>query len=305
MPGRIEYVPGDSLRDALRMAYGFTASALADSIELARTIPGATAITSTFLNGKAILAGTAPDVPLLSGDRIIVRSRTDLGGDERVRVRGEVKFPGIYPITDNRTRLSEIVAKAGGFTTSASIKRAELLRRSVAPEDIMMDRLESLRGGVSAEDSMYYSLETELRLERERVTVDFSRLFVDHDTTQDVRLRSEDEVFVPSKIQTIYVFGQVVSPGNVPFTPGLAVESYIKAAGGFTDRARKGDVKVVKGRTRQWLSPSETSVEEGDYVWVPKDPERPFAYYMTIIGQTAALISVAVSVAILAVQLNK
>ncbi len=305
IPGRVEFVPGDSLKDALRIAYGFTPAAVSDSIELARPGPTGKGITSRFFDGNAILSGKAPDVSLASGDRIIVRRRLDLGGDDRVRVGGEVRYPGYYPIIENRTRLSEVLAMAGGFTAAASIGRSELIRHSVAPEDIMMDRLESFRGGVSPEDSVYYSLETELRLERERVTVDFVGLFVRGDSTQDVRLRSEDEVNVPARSQTIYIFGQVVSPGNVPFVPGQSVDKYIKAAGGFTDRAREGDIKVVKGRTRQWLSPSETSVEEGDYVWVPKEPERSFAYYMNILGQTAAVIGVAVSVALLTIQLNK
>jgi len=105
--------------------------------------------------------------------------------------------------------------------------------------------------------------------------------------------------------RTIYVFGQVVSPGNVGFIPGQSVQYYVDRAGGFTERARTGDVKVVKARTRQWLSPKETTVEEGDYVWVPKETEYPFSYYMSILGQTAVILSVAVSTVLLVIQLNK
>jgi hypothetical protein len=83
------------------------------------------------------------------------------------------------------------------------------------------------------------------------------------------------------------------------------VEFYVTKAGGFTERARQGDVKIVKAKTRQWSAPKETTIEEGDYVWVPKEIERPFAYYMSIIGQTASIVSVAVSIVLLVIQINK
>jgi len=43
----------------------------------------------------------------------------------------------------------------------------------------------------------------------------------------------------------------------------------------------------------------------GDYIWVPKTIERSFGYYMAIVGQTAAVISVAISVVLLVLQLNQ
>ena len=62
---------------------------------------------------------------------------------------------------------------------------------------------------------------------------------------------------------------------------------------------------IIKRATRQWLSPKETKIEEGDYVWVPKEPQRTFAYYMNIFNQTAAVITAAVSLVLLAIQLGK
>jgi hypothetical protein len=72
-----------------------------------------------------------------------------------------------------------------------------------------------------------------------------------------------------------------------------------------TDRAREADIKLVKAKTRQWLSPGGLMVEEGDYVWVPKVPERPFGYYLGIVAQSATVLSVAVSVVLLVIQLRK
>jgi len=304
-PGRFEYVEGDSIKDALRIAYGFTSSARSDSIEFSRLSLDGASMSSNTLDGRAVLAGTQPDVAMRPGDRVVVRSKPDFRSDYRIKVVGEVVYPGTYPITKNRTRLSEVIRYAGGFTESASLKSAELVRQSVLPTEIALERMESLRGGVSPEDSSYYYLETDLRIRKEIVNVDMEKLFVQHDTTQDVIVQSEDQVNVPSIRKTIYVFGQVVTAGHVPFISGQSVDYYIRKAGGLTERARAGDIKIVKAKTRQWLSPKEATIEEGDYVWVPKDPERPFSYYMNIIGQTASIVSVAVSIVLLVIQTSK
>ena len=305
VPGRYEYVPGDSVRDALRIAHGFTFEALSDSVEFFRVDTQRDTIISWIINGDSVLEGKVRDFALQPGDRIVVRPKPELRADYRVTVVGEVIFPGIYPVTKGRTRLSEIILKAGGFTEFASVKTAELIRRSVRPSDIKLERLESSRGGVTPEDSTYYYLETELRIQKEIVNVDFEQLFLQQDSSQDVILRDGDVIRVPSARKTIYVFGQVASPGHIPYVHGEGPEYFVAKAGGFTERARTGDVKIVKAKTRQWLSPHETTVEEGDYVWVPKEIERPFSYYMEIIGQTASVISVAIGVVLLVVQVNK
>ncbi len=105
--------------------------------------------------------------------------------------------------------------------------------------------------------------------------------------------------------KTVYVFGQVVTPGNVPYIQGERYKHYIEKAGGYTDNAKTGDVVIIKRATRQWLSPSDTEIEEGDCVWIPKVPERPSTYYWNIVGQLASIVSVAVSIVLLTIQLNK
>jgi len=304
-PGRYEFVQGDSLRDLIAIAHGFTPLALTDILEFSRLDFGANSISNQVFDGARVLAGTQPNVALQPGDRVVVRARRDLRADYVVTVLGEVAYPGTYPITKNSTRLSEIIAQAGGVTEFASLKTAELIRRPLLRANIELERLESLRGGVSPDDSSYYYLETDLRITKEPVNVDFERLLGQKDSTSDVVLADNDRILIPSTKKTVYVFGQVVTTGHVSYVPEQDAEYYIQKAGGFTERSRRGDVKIVKAKTRQWLSPGETIVEDGDYVWVPKEVEHPFSYYMSIIGQTASIISVAVSIVLLVIQVNK
>jgi polysaccharide export outer membrane protein len=305
LPGRFEFVQGDSIKDALRIAHGLSEHAATDSIEFSRLDAEGNGMTTRFIDGVKLMNGSAADAALEPGDRVRVPSHLDEREDYRVSIHGEVHYPGTYPITRNTTKLSELIKRAGGFTDVAAIKSAELNRYSVSPQEIELERLLSLRGGASQEDSAYYLTETELRIRKEIVNVDFEKLFLQKDSSQDVILQSEDYVIVPSARKTIYVFGQVVSPGHIPYIPGTNVEYYLVKAGGATERARLGDIKIVKAKTKQWLSPKETTIEEGDYVWVPKEVERPFGYYMSIVGSIASVVSVAATVTLLVYQITK
>lgn len=305
VPGRYEYVRGDSIKDALKIAQGFTRLAIRDSIEFARLTLDGTSLSRQIIDGTKLLQGELPDIALEPGDRIIVRTRVDLREDYRVTITGEVLYPGIYPITKERTHLSEVIASAGGFTQFADLKSAEVYRRSISPEDITIERLLSARGGVPEEDSLYYFTETNLRLQKEIVSVDFERLFGEKDTAEDIILQAEDYISIPSLKKTVYVFGQVVSPGHVPFAMKASVSYYIDKAGGFTDRARTGDVKIIKAKTKQWLDPGDTVIEDGDYIWVPKEIERPFIYYTTIVSHLATILSAVVGIAVVAATVGK
>lgn len=304
-PGKYEYTEGDGVKGALQIAFGFSPRAIQDSVELIRQDEQGETSLRRMLNGAGILAGSVEDVPLQAGDRLVVRGEVDLRGDYTVNVRGQVRNPGVYPITRESTRLVDVIKSAGGFIEDASLVSAELIRRSVAQGEIETERLQSIRGGVPTEDSSYYYLETQLRLRKETVYCDFAALFLRGDSSQNVLIRDGDLILVPTAPRTIYVFGQVVSPGHIQFKPGENVDYYLRLAGGVTDRARESDIKIVKAKTRQWLSVDDSMVEEGDYVWVPKEVDRPFGYVLNVIAQSAAILTAAVSVALLAVQLNK
>ncbi len=305
VPGRYEYVMGDSARGALRIAFGFTPLANTDSVEFIRQNLLGDTESRRFVDGEAILARGEGDFPLQPGDRLVVPGHFDLRGDYTVYVSGQVENPGVYPITRNSTRLADVIRSAGGFREDASLVSAELVRRSVSKGEIETERLQSLRGGVPSEDSSYYYLETSLRMRKEVVQADFAALFLRGDSTQNIFVQDGDGIVVPQISKTIYVFGQVVNPGHITFVPGKDVWYYIQRAGGVTDRARTGDIKIVKARTRQWISPDGNDIFEGDYVWVPKDPERPFGYILGIVAQSAAVLGAAVSIALLGIQLGK
>jgi polysaccharide biosynthesis/export protein len=239
------------------------------------------------------------------GDQIIVTEKLELRRNNRVYVEGEVNSPGYYPITKDSTLLSAIIHQANGFTASASLKTSRLYRRTVNEKDIQDERLESARGGYTPDDSAYYFLETNIRINREQVPIDFEALFLRNMTSEDVFLKNGDVVSIGTRVKTIYIFGQVVKPGHYTYTPGKTVDSYITEAGGYTSESRESDLRIIKANTRQWLKPSETSVEEGDYIWVPKVPYHPSGYYLQLTSQVFGILGAVGTLVLMVYQITK
>ena len=303
IPTNLEYVEGDSLTDLIAIGLGFTPFADSEHVKLTRLSADASHMDTVIVNVKAIRDGKAQDIALRPGDRVVVPAFQDQRANYRVGVKGEVVQPGQYPITRYNTRLTEIIRAAGGFTSEANINGAVLIRNRInasqLPDEVEREQSLSMRSALTAQDSSYYLTETSLRLKGEAVSVDFHRLFVLGDTAQDVTLRAFDQIIVPPKSRSVYVFGQVVSPGHVAFVEGRGYKYYVERAGGYTQDARSGDVKIIKGSNRAWLDPDETSVEDGDFIWIPKEPTYPFSHYVTIYTQIASIIGVAATVALL------
>ncbi len=300
----VEFVPGDSLSHLVRLGLGLKAIAGADRSILTRLSLDGTRMDTVTVDVPAILAGRSPDVALEAGDRLVVPAIRDEREGNAVRLEGEFVRPGTYPITKKNTHLREIVAMAGGFTPAANLNAASILRARITsydtPEELEQERLLSMRTSLPTEDSTYYLTETALRLKGEVVAADFKAIFVDGDTTVDVTLRNFDRVIVPAKSGTIYVFGQVISPGHVPYQAGQGADYYVSRAGGSTNDARTGEIKVIKNGTRAWLDPSETAIEDGDFIWVPKERPADFGKILTTVAQLATVIAALASVILVA-----
>ncbi len=81
-----------------------------------------------------------------------------------------------------------------------------------------------------------------------RVPVDFERLFQQGDLSQNVLLEPDDYLyFALAAANEIYVLGEVGAPGVAAFLPRTTVIGAISARGGFTIRAWKNRVLVVRG----------------------------------------------------------
>jgi protein involved in polysaccharide export with SLBB domain len=85
-----------------------------------------------------------------------------------------------------------------------------------------------------------------------RLPVDFERLFQRGDLSQNIPVEPNDYLyFASADANEIYVLGEVMNPGVVAFAQRATVMSVLASRGGFTDKAYRGRVLVVRGSLDQ------------------------------------------------------
>ncbi|MEE9523162.1 MAG: polysaccharide biosynthesis/export family protein [Thermodesulfovibrionales bacterium] len=128
-------------------------------------------------------------------------------------ILGQVHKPGIYVLSGNTTFL-ELLSRAGGLTKEAGIKA--IIKRNI---------------GASGEKKV--------------ITIDLKRLIEEGDTTLDVSLMDSDNIFI-SKAGVYYITGEVDEPDAYKHEEGITVIKAVAIAGGFTDKAAPGSIKIIR-----------------------------------------------------------
>ena len=140
-------------------------------------------------------------------------------------VLGNVLTPGVYSL-DRPVTLVEAIARAKGFVTG--VQHRNFLVQADLPRSFLV---RSEADGAS-----------------KRIPVDFEALLMRGDLGQNLGLAPGDYLyFPPLDVQEVYVLGEVRSPGVTPFTKGLSAVAAIATRGGFSERAWKSKVLVVRG----------------------------------------------------------
>ncbi len=292
LPGDYEFASGDRLQDLIRISGGFTDDAKLDVVTVVRSAGNSAEYQSFEFN----LDGDNPqyDFPLLPDDRIYVSSIPNYHLRQNVIIAGEVLYPGEYSIVEDKSCLSGVIERAGGFTPEANLRDAEIIRK--ADEEILDPEYERLKLIPVADmtDMEYEYFKTKSR-EKSIVVVDFHALFNDKETKNDILLRDGDSIHVPMKALTVKVSGQVVNPGLLKWESGKKYDYYLNKAGGYSYNARRSKIRVIKASTGKWIKPNKnTSINVGDTIFVPEKPERDYwAIYkdmMLIVTQMATLV---------------
>lgn len=169
------------------------------------------------------------------------------------------------------------VMRKGAFTLDRPITIVEAVARADGLETGILNR-----NSVDLADLQ----RSFLIREGKRVPIDFEKLFGEGDLSQNIPVEPEDLLyFPPGALKEVYVVGEVGLPGVVPHTSDTSVIAAIGDRGGFTRRAFKRHVLVVRGS----LNAPETFVVDtwaitdgrvADFKLQPKDiiyvSSRPF-----------------------------
>lgn len=277
-PQRMEFAEGDSLSTAIALARGLLPAAITDSIELARFGEN-----DPSHAGRSYIDYQRGENPLLhDGDQIFIRSMTQYHVPRYVIVGGEVQFPGRFAIEPGTTRLKDMIQRAGGVLSTASLEEAVLIRRVGVgswendPEFIHIRELAPMRKeGLSDQELSYYTGRLD-QLMRSSMVVDFKALLLNHDESQNILLREQDSIYFPRALGYVTVSGSVNQQGNVGYIEGGSYEDYIVKAGGFASNADRGALRVVNPKTGSYIDPHSSrdyKIAPGDMIIVPQ--ERP------------------------------
>ncbi len=300
-PGIYEFVEGENVDHFITIAGGLLAKARSDSIEVVRFNDDGKTQVSHYYTLSEI---KTTNMPMHFGDQILIREIPDYFDPRFVQVQGYVNFPGYYKINKDQTYLTEIINEAGGFRKDASLIDATLTRHSGTTEnDPEFERLKVMQRADMTDDEYDY-FKAKSRQREGKVVVDFNALFRLGDKSEDLILKRGDVIEVPEAKDYVILLGQVVSPGNITYQSGLTVDDYINLAGGFGWRAEKGDVRVIKANTGEWVDADDVvSLKPGDTIWIPENPPGPkfwtvFTTSLTIFGQVASIVAATVAIII-------
>lgn len=273
-----------SLVSALETAGGITQSADLDRVVVRRQ--NGTATPSMVVTNLKQLLETGDlrySFELRDGDTILVPTRESFSQAESLQIAsasfaadanrplniavvGEVFRPGPYTVTGTVTTgdagqagdsgstevpptVTRAIQVAGGIQPGANIRDVQIHRRT--------------RNG-----------------QQQNINVNLWKLLTEGDITEDIILQEGDTVSVPkaddlltaevSQIASasfspntirVNVVGEVDSPGSLEIPPNTPLSQGVLAAGGFTNRAKKGSVELIRLNPNGSVSRSNISID--------------------------------------------
>ncbi len=310
--GRFPWREGITLRDLVLLAGGLREGAYLTEAEIAR-LPlsrnnGVTATTvrvpldSSYLGdyqpgrqyaGAPGLPGapyrSAPEVVLQPYDNILIMQQPDFQLQRRVRVTGEVRFPGEYALLRKDERLSDVIKRAGGLTPEADADAAFFSR---------------LRADVS------FQAEAAGSESRTRVGVDLARALSRPRSDDNLQLLDGDAIEVPTRRTTVEVRGFVNAPSALTLNEGASLRYYVRSAGGASAAGNERRAYVIqpngKIESRRWLLwivPLDPNPRAGATVVVP-ERDRNSESVQRVASTVQILASTLASIATLVVLLR-
>ncbi len=323
-PTKFQYVEGDRLSDAILFAGGINKSyENVNKAEIYR-------LSADGLKEEIIQTDISENIELNRGDRIRILFDENKRHDYKALVLGEVKKPGYIYLIAEGLPLNEVIKRAGGFTASADLYRAEILRNNV-PESILRKNrlsrdfiersdnllqpetrlqleqkkklLEMMRlANITEEDTLFFNIDNQLRVLESESLLDFTKINEQDSDEGKFLIKDGDVILIPSKFEYVYVFGQVARAGYFKYVPDMNYKYYIEKAGGFAETAKdEDDVVVIKGRGKNWITKEidKLKIEPGDYIYVPKDIPRTTWFYVERTGNVLGLIGSIATIVIL------
>jgi len=232
-PTMMEYTENMTMNDLLFYAGGLKKEAANSKIEISRImeiskdssenvtfVPQRVVVKTITIGANLELDDVSKAFALAPMDKIYVRKLYGFDEQMNVILKGEVKYPGIYPILSKDEKVLDIIERAGGLTPYAFVANAKLTR----PDNKLDKTIFQLKDA-----------------------------FGDPKSRANLILKDGDEINIPTVNQLVSIQGAIRYPKldstetiNGKFVPGKSARWYIKHyAGGFKKGANKKSTLVI------------------------------------------------------------
>lgn len=197
---------------------------------------------SVEVGGLAIAAAEKKIAAMLKEQKFVQQPQvnivmTQVRGNQ-ISVLGQVNRPGRYPLETFNTRVSDVLALAGGTTGSGS--------------DIVI--IVSTRNGKPF-----------------RKEIDIPSLFLDDNRKDDILMEGGDVMYV-HRAPMYYIYGEVQRPGSYRVERSMTLMQALAQAGGPTIRGTQRSIKIFRrgadGKPNQISLDLSSLVETDDVLYV-------------------------------------
>ena len=281
-PGTFVYEANMTVEDIIMQAGGLLESASTVRIDVSRRIKNpaskeqpdsiANVFTRSFKDGYVVSEDL--DFVLLPYDYVNVRRSPGYAEQGKVKVSGEVIFPGDYVLTHKNERLSDVIARAGGLNKWAYVKGARLIRHTLAEErNRTRSGMTVLTTGKDSVNVANLDLD-----ETYSVGIDLEAALAAPGSDADLVLRQDDMILIPEYINTVKISGNVMYPNVVAYNSGMSVRDYVEMAGGYGYRSKKNKAYIIymNGTIARARQMSKGVVEPGCEIVIPQKRDKEF-----------------------------
>ena len=292
-PGGYPYEEGLSVQKAVTIAGGLTDKAERNELRILRVV-----------NGPEQTVPAKLDTLVLPDDTIVVAE------GQRFYVSGEVKTPGRY-LYEKGLTAHKAISMAGGRTEKAERGTIKVTRvaggmaetlaatpeMAVLPDDIIVVEPQNHKFYASGEvkNPSGYPYKEGLTVHKaiamaggltekaERGELHVLRHTNGQEETLPVKLDSlvlPDDIIVVAEGQRFYVSGEVKTPGRYLYEKGLTAHKAISMAGGRTEKAERGPIKVTRvagGMAETLAATPEMAVLPDDIIVVEAENHKFYA----------------------------
>ena len=267
-PGKYKFGNEMTLQDLLILSGGFETAALNQQVELHRVIGYDESegrrvpirdIYSTFDVDYKFLTSKEGNsqIGLMPFDQVFVRKVPDFEIPKTVQIRGEVQYPGHYPLENKGMRISDLIERSGGTTAFAYRTGAKFFRDETYRVRNYGDTLK-----VSYKDTVIRSI----------IVVDLNEVKKNEKSPYNYVLKPNDMLRIPPVDEVVTIRGAIrnrindTTIINTAFVGDQNAKWYIDNYGaGFSNDAWK--------RTTQVVYPNGQAVATRKFLWFNLYPD--------------------------------